>query len=141
VAANYNCPGQLVISGQVNAIQSAVSKATEAGARRALILNVNGAFHSPLMASAESRLEEAIHNTKFNAPSVPIYQNVSAKAESDPDVIKMNLVKQLTSSVRWTQTMKNMVSDGHNSYIEFGAKVLSGFLRKVDRKLDVTQIV
>lgn len=140
VAANYNCPGQLVISGQVAAIQDVVTKATEAGARRAIILNVNGAFHSPLMSSAQSRLEEAIHNTKFSTPSVPIYQNVTAKAESDPETIKLNLVKQLTSSVRWTQTMKNMVSDGHNTYIEFGAKVLSGFLRKVDRSMDITQL-
>jgi len=140
VAANYNCPGQLVVSGEVAAIQQLVEKAKEAGARRALILNVNGAFHSPLMSSAQERLEAAIHNTKFNVPSVPIYQNVNAKAESDPERIKENLVKQLTSSVRWTQTMKNMLSDGHNSYIEFGAKVLSGFLRKVDRSLDVAQM-
>ena len=140
VAANYNCPGQLVISGEIEAIKKAVESATEAGARRALVLNVNGAFHSPLMSSAQSQLRKAIENTKFKNPSVPIYQNVTGKAEDDPDVIKSNLNAQLTSSVKWTQTMKNMVSDGHDTYIEFGAKVLSGFLRRVDRSLTVTQL-
>jgi len=140
VAANYNCPGQLVVSGTKSGIESAVAKATEVGARRAIVLNVNGAFHSPLMSSAQERLEQAIKNTKFNQPSVPIYQNVTANAETDAEAIKANLISQLTSSVRWTQTMKNMMADGHEKYIEFGAKVLSGFLRKVDRKIDVTQV-
>jgi len=140
VAANYNCPGQLVVSGQVSSIESLVEAAKEKGARRALVLNVDGAFHSPLMISAQDKLQKAIESTKFNDPIVPIYQNVSGKAEMDPETIQLNLIKQLTDSVRWTQSMKNMIADGHVKYIEFGAKVLSGFLRRVDRSLDVTQL-
>lgn len=140
VAANYNCPGQLVISGSISGIESAVEKAKELGARRALVLNVNGAFHSPLMEPARQELENAINSTKFNAPTVPIYQNFSGQAETDPEIIKANLIAQLTGSVKWTQSMQNMVKDGHNSFTEFGAKVLSGFLRRVDRSLEVNQL-
>lgn len=140
VAANYNCPGQLVVSGSVEGISQVVEKAKEAGARRALVLPVNGAFHSPLMEPARVDLEVAINNTHLNTPTVPVYQNVNGKPETDPEVIKMNLIAQLTSSVRWTQTMQNMVADGHKTYVEFGAKVLSGFLRRVDRNLEVTQV-
>lgn len=139
VAANYNCPGQLVISGEVNAIEAAVNNATEKGARRAIVLNVNGAFHSPLMEGARKSLEQAIANTAFKSPTIPIYQNVTAQKESDPEKIKENLIAQLTSPVRWTQTMQNMIADGHETYIEFGAKVLSGFFRRVDRTLNVSQ--
>lgn len=139
VAANYNCPGQLVISGSVDGIKEVVEKAKEAGARRAIVLPVNGAFHSPLMSSAQDALAEAINNTSFQTPTIPIYQNVSGTAETSADMIKDNLIAQLTSSVRWTQTMKNMVSAGETEFIEFGAKVLSGFVRKVDRSLNVEQ--
>ena len=141
VAANYNCPGQLVVSGSLDGIGKAVEKAKEAGARRALVLPVNGAFHSPLMEPARADLEVAISNTKFGTPQVPVYQNVNGIAETDPETIKANLIAQLTSSVRWTQTMQNMVTDGHKEYVEFGAKVLSGFLRRVDRSLDVSQLI
>ena len=140
VAANYNCPGQLVISGAIQGIESAVEVAKAKGARRALVLNVNGAFHSPLMNSAQVTLEEAIEQTTFNKPTAPIYQNVTGEATSDIQTIKSNLIKQLTSPVKWTQTMQNMVKDGHTQYIEFGAKVLSGFLRRVDRSLEVSQL-
>ena len=139
VAANYNCPGQLVVSGEVAAIEAMVEIAKEKGARRALVLNVDGAFHSPLMMSAQESLEQAIMATNFNTPSAPIYQNVSAKAETDPSVIQQNLIKQLTSSVRWTQSMTSMVADGHTDFAEFGAKVLSGFIRRFDRTLEVQQ--
>ena len=139
VAANYNCPGQLVVSGEVAAIEAMVEIAKEKGARRALVLNVDGAFHSPLMMSAQESLQEAIMNTQFNEPSVPIYQNVSAKAETDSQSIQQNLIKQLTSSVRWTQSMQAMAADGHTQYAEFGAKVLSGFIRRFDRNLEVSQ--
>ena len=140
VAANYNCPGQLVISGEVEAIERAVISAQEAGARRALVLNVNGAFHSPLMESAKESLANAISDTHFNDALVPVYQNVNAKAETESDNIKKNLIDQLTSSVRWTQTMQNMIADGNEEYTEFGAKVLSGFFRRVDRNLNITQV-
>ena len=140
VAANYNCPGQLVISGDIPGINEAVAKAQEAGARRALVLNVNGAFHSPLMASAKETLAEAIHGTHFNDATVPVYQNVNGLPEMAADKIKQNLIDQLTSSVRWTQTMKNMIADGHTEYVEFGAKVLSGFFKRVDRRLNITQV-
>jgi [acyl-carrier-protein] S-malonyltransferase len=112
VPANYNCPGQLVISGSVEAIKVACEKMTEAGARRALVLPVGGAFHSPLMEPAREELEAAISNTVFSTPSCPIYQNVSANAVSDPEKIKANLVAQLTAPVKWTQTMNQMIADG-----------------------------
>jgi len=139
VAANYNCPGQLVISGSLTGVEKAVEQAKENGARRALILNVNGAFHSPLMEPAKIELEEAIQSVSFSVPKVPIYQNVTGVAETDPEVIKKNLIAQLTDSVRWTQSMQNMVNDGHKEFKEFGAKVLSGFVRRLDRSLDVSQ--
>lgn len=142
VAANYNCPGQIVISGSIAGINTAVEQLTEKGARRAIVLQVGGAFHSPLMEPAKARLSKAIEESTFNAPTVPIYQNVSAKAESDPKIIKENLIKQLTSPVRWTQTMQNMLKDGVTSFTEVGGngKVLSGFVRKVDRSLETQAI-
>ena len=139
VAANYNCPGQVVISGSKPGIEQGILKAKELGAKRAIELNVNGAFHSPLMAMAQTELEAAINSVQINQPTCPIYQNVDGLAVSDPEVIKKNLVSQLTSSVRWTQTMKNMVAAGHREYVEYGSKVLSGFMRRVDRSLNVTQ--
>lgn len=140
VAANYNCPGQLVISGSIDKIETAAELAKERGAKRALVLNVNGAFHSPLMMSAQNTLKDAIEQTTFHDPTCPIYQNVNATPTTDLDTIKSNLIEQLTSPVRWTQTMHNMIADGHKDYIEFGAKVLSGFFKRVDRKLDITQL-
>ncbi len=134
VAANYNCPGQLVISGSVNAIEEACVKLTEAGAKRALVLPVGGAFHSPLMEPAREELATAIENTIFNQPKCPIYQNVTATGVSDPEEIKRNLVSQLTAPVRWTQTMNQMIADGASEVIEVGpGKVLQGLFKKVDR--------
>ena len=136
VAANYNCPGQLVISGENNAIDSACKKLTEAGARRALKLPVGGAFHSPLMEPARAELERAISNTKFNTPICPVYQNVNAEATTDPEKIQKNLIDQLTAPVRWTQTMKNMLQTGDIEIIEVGpGKVLQGLFKKVDRTI------
>mgnify|MGYP001249278460 FL=1 len=136
VAANYNCPGQLVISGENNAIDSACEKLTEAGARRALKLPVGGAFHSPLMEPARAELEKAISTTKFNNPICPIYQNVSAEAVIDPEKIQDNLIAQLTAPVRWTQTMKNMIQARDIEVIEVGpGKVLQGLFKKVDRTI------
>jgi [acyl-carrier-protein] S-malonyltransferase len=136
VPANYNCPGQLVISGSVSGIDKAIEMLTEKGARRALKLNVGGAFHSPLMEPAKVELEKAIRETEIVSPICPIYQNVNAQAVKNPDIIKSNLISQLTSPVRWTQTMKNMIADGMTEYIEVGpGKVLQGLLKKVDRKL------
>lgn len=142
VAANYNCPGQIVISGSLEGIEKAVEVLKEKGARRAIVLQVGGAFHSPLMEPAKARLSKAIEETNFNSPIVPIYQNVTAQAESDPNRIKENLIKQLTSPVRWTQTMENMLKDGVTSFTEVGGngKVLSGFVRKVDRSLQTQAI-
>lgn len=137
VAANYNCPGQLVISGSVAGIDAAIEKLKEAGAKRALKLPVGGAFHSPLMEPARVELSEAIKSTKFTEPMCPIYQNVKAQAVTNPDIIKENLISQLTSPVRWTQTMQNMLADGMDEYIEVGpGKVLQGLLRKVDRRIE-----
>ena len=136
VPANYNCPGQLVISGSIDGIDKAVEKLTEAGARRALKLPVGGAFHSPLMEPAREKLAEAIKNTKFQNPICPIYQNVNGQAVSNSEIIKKNLIAQLTSPVRWTQTMNNMIANGMNEYVEVGpGKVLQGLLKKVDRKI------
>lgn len=140
VAANYNCPGQLVISGSIDKVEAAAELSKEKGAKRALVLNVNGAFHSPLMMSAQNMLKEAIEQTTFHEASCPIYQNVNAIATTDLDAIKINLIEQLTSPVRWTQTMHNMIADGHKTYVEFGAKVLSGFFKRVDRTLDISQL-
>lgn len=136
VAANYNCPGQLVISGSIPAVEMACAKLSEAGAKRALILQVGGAFHSPLMEPAREELAAAIENTIFNQPICPVYQNVTASAVSNPDEIKKNLVLQLTAPVRWTQTMQQMISDGATEIIEVGpGKVLQGLFKKVDREI------
>ncbi|MFK7951843.1 MAG: ACP S-malonyltransferase [Ekhidna sp.] len=141
VAANYNCPGQLVISGEVAAVKSACEKLTEAGARRALMLPVGGAFHSPLMEPAREELAKAIENTKFNTPKCPVYQNVDAKGYSDIESIKKNLVLQLTSPVRWTQCVQSMIADGASSFTECGpGKVLQGLVKKVDRSMTVSGI-
>ena len=134
VAANYNCPGQLVISGSIAAVEEACLKLTEAGAKRALLLPVGGAFHSPLMEPAREELAAAIENTQFNQPKCPVYQNVTASAVSNPDEIKRNLVSQLTAPVRWTQIMNQMITDGATEVIEVGpGKVLQGLFKKVDR--------
>ena len=135
VAANYNCPGQLVISGAVPAVEAACVTLTEAGARRALVLPVGGAFHSPLMEPARAELAAAIEATTFNQPICPVYQNVTAKAVSDPNEIKKNLVAQLTAPVRWTQTMNQMIADGASEVTEVGpGNVLQGLFKKVDRQ-------
>ena len=136
VAANYNCPGQLVISGTVDAINDACELLKEAGARRALVLPVGGAFHSPLMEPARAELAKAIETTTFNTPICPIYQNVIASAVTVPNEIKENLVAQLTAPVRWTQTMHQMIADGVSGFIEVGpGKVLQGLVKKVDRQM------
>jgi len=136
VAANYNCPGQLVVSGSIAGVEAAVAASTEAGARRALLLPVGGAFHSPLMQPAQEELEAAIQATSFAVPSCPIYQNVNAEPQTDPEAIKQNLINQLTGPVKWTQTMQNMIAAGIESMIEVGGngKVLSGLFKKIDRK-------
>lgn len=135
VAANYNCPGQLVISGEINAVNEACEKLTEAGAKRALVLPVGGAFHSPLMEPAREELAAAIAATTFSTPSCPVYQNVTANAVSDPIAIKDNLMKQLTAPVKWTQTMEQMIADGCTSVVEVGpGKVLQGLFKKIDRQ-------
>ena len=137
VPANYNCPGQLVISGSNEGIDIACEKLTEAGARRALKLPVGGAFHSPLMEPARAELEKAIDETNFSTGICPIYQNVTATAITNPEEIKANLKKQLTASVLWTQTMQQMIADGLSSVTEVGpGKVLQGLFKKVDRKLE-----
>jgi len=137
VPANYNCPGQLVISGSNEGIDIACEKLTEAGARRAIKLPVGGAFHSPLMEPARAELEQAIDETNFTNGVCPIYQNVTATAITNPEEIKENLKKQLTSSVLWTQTMQQMIADGLTSVTEVGpGKVLQGLFKKVDRKLE-----
>ncbi len=139
VAANYNCPGQLVISGSNEAVELACAKLTEVGAKRALLLPVGGAFHSPLMQPAQAELEVAIAETKFVAPICPIYQNVTASAVISPEEIQTNLVVQLTAPVKWTQTMKQMIADGATEVIEVGpGKVLQGLFKKVDRQFIVS---
>ena len=132
VAANYNCPGQLVISGEVEAIEAACEKMKEAGARRALVLPVGGAFHSPLMEPAREELAEAIENTAFNSPQCPVYQNVTTFPVRDSLEIKKNLISQLTAPVKWTQSVQNMVKDGAKLFIEVGpGKVLQGLVKKI----------
>ena len=136
VPANYNCPGQLVISGSLLAVQQACEKMTEAGAKRALILPVGGAFHSPLMEPAREELAAAIEATHFSSPICPVYQNVSALPVATPDEIKKNLVIQLTAPVKWTQIMQNMLADGVTEVVEVGpGKVLQGLFKKIDREL------
>ena len=139
VPANYNCPGQLVISGEVNAVEEACVKLKEAGAKMAVVLQVGGAFHSPLMESAREELAKAIEATNFSQPICPIYQNVKAAAVSDPAEIKQNLIEQLTAPVRWTQTMQQMIADGATSVTEVGpGKVLQGLFKKVDRSFSTS---
>ena len=134
VAANYNCPGQLVISGEINAIDHACEILKEAGARMAMVLPVGGAFHSPLMEPAREELAAAIENTKFKEPTCPIYQNVTAKAVNSAVDIKENLIAQLTAPVRWAQSIQQMISDGATEFTEIGpGKVLQGLMRKIDR--------
>lgn len=136
VPANYNCPGQLVISGTIAGVDKACEEMTAAGAKRALKLNVGGAFHSPLMEAAKIELEHAIVHTEIREPVCPIYQNIDAKPYSDPALIKQNLIAQLTGPVRWTQTIKHMLEDGATSFTEVGpGSVLQGLVKKVDRHL------
>lgn len=141
VAANYNCPGQLVISGSKSGIEVACEKAKEMGAKRALPLPVGGGFHSPMMEPARVELEDAINSTTFQAPKCPIYQNVSTVASVDTEEIKKNLIKQLTAPVKWTQSVQNMVSDGAEEFIECGpGKVLQGLVKKIHRPAQVAGI-
>ena len=137
IAANYNCPGQLVISGAVPAVEAACEILKEKGARRALILAVGGAFHSPLMRPAEEQLAQAIEAMDFATPICPIYQNVDGKPQTDSAVIKANLVKQLTSPVRWTTTIENMIADGVDHFVEVGGtgKVIQGMIKRIDRSI------
>ena len=139
VAANYNCPGQLVISGAIPAVENACEKLTEAGAKRALMLPVGGAFHSPLMEPAREKLAAAIEATEFNTPSCSVYQNVTALAVTEPSEIKQNLIAQLTAPVRWTQIMQNMIAAGCTSATEVGpGRALQGMFKKVDRKFETS---
>ena len=138
VAANYNCPGQVVISGSMSGVELACKALKEAGAKRALKLPVGGAFHSPLMQPAAERLQKAIMDTTFYAPIFPIYQNVSARAERNEQVIKQQLLEQLTSPVRWTQSVQQMIADGANEFYEFGpGDVLKGLIRKINSDVTV----
>ena len=141
VAANFNCPGQIVISGEVEAIDAICPVMKEAGARRALRLPVGGAFHSPLMAPAAEDLKAAILKTEFNKPFCPIYQNVTAQASIEPEIIRENLLKQLTAPVRWTQSVQNMIADGATEFYEFGpGDVLKGLIRKINPDVQVGSI-
>lgn len=138
VAANFNCPGQVVISGEIEAIDAICPVFKEAGARRALRLPVGGAFHSPLMAPAAEDLAKAINKTEFRKPFCPIYQNVTAQASQDPEIIRENLLKQLTAPVRWTQSVQNMIADGATEFYEFGpGDVLKGLIRKINPDVQV----
>ena len=139
VPANYNCPGQLVISGETAAVEEACEALKAAGAKRALLLPVNGAFHSPLMQPAQEKLAKAIEGVKFNNPILPIYQNVTTTAVTDPEEIKKNLIAQLTGSVKWTQTIQNMVKDGANHFVEVGpGKTLQGLIKKISPNVMVS---
>lgn len=141
VPANYNCPGQIVISGTNKGIDIACEKLTEAGALRAIKLNVGGAFHSPLMEPAKVELEDAIRNTVVSKPICPIYQNVTGQVVSNPDIIKSNLIAQLTAPVKWTQTMNQMLRDGATSFTEVGpGRVLSGLIKKLNRKIETSSV-
>ncbi len=137
VAANYNCPGQLVISGETKSVEIACEKLKEAGAKRALILPVGGGFHSPMMEPAREELAQAIENTTFHTPICPVYQNVTACAVSDPAEIKKNLITQLTAPVKWTQSVQQMIADGATSFTEIGpGKVLMGLINKIDKNVE-----
>lgn len=136
VPANYNCPGQVVISGTVEGVDKACAKMLEAGAKRALKLKVGGAFHSPVMMPAQEELAEAIEAAEFKTPSCPVYQNVDGKPHTDPEEIKENLIKQLTAPVRWTQGVQSMIADGADEFVELGpGNVLQGLVKKIDRKV------
>ena len=142
VPANYNCPGQLVISGNVDAINTACEKLKAAGAKRALPLKVGGAFHSPLMQPAKEELEKAIEATTFSAPKCPVYQNFEGKAHTQPEEIKANLIAQLTGSVRWTECVQNMISDGADDFTECGpGKALQGMIGRIDRNVSAHGII
>jgi [acyl-carrier-protein] S-malonyltransferase len=141
VAANFNCPGQLVISGSIKGIEIACERMKAAGAKRALVLPVGGAFHSPLMAPAKEELAAAIEATKFNTPACPVYQNVVARAVTDPSAIRKNLIDQLTGAVRWTQTIQAMVADGATQFTEVGpGKVLQGLVQKIAKEAQVAGV-
>lgn len=142
IAANYNCPGQLVISGEIEAVRAACEKLTKAGARRAIELAVGGAFHSSLMQPAAAELADAVENTWFSSPACPIYQNVDGLPQSDPDRIKSNLIRQLTSPVRWTTTIQNMARDGINSFVEVGGtgKVLQAMVKRIVSDVDTSAL-
>jgi len=142
VCANYNCPGQLVISGSIESVKEACEKCTAAGAKRALLLPVGGAFHSPLMEPARVRLADAINNTNFKAPLCPVYQNVDAQPYTNPEQIKQNLIAQLTAPVRWTQTVQNMLAKGAITFTEAGpGKVLQGLVKKIHKEAIITTAV
>lgn len=139
VPANYNCPGQIVISGTMSGIEKACELMKEAGAKRALPLKVGGAFHSPLMEPARVELSEAIESTNFSTPVCPLYQNVTTKGETDPEVIKKNLIAQLTSPVKWTQSVQNMIAEGATEFVELGpGSVLQGLISKIDKSVTVS---
>ena len=139
VPANYNCPGQIVISGSISGIDKACELMKEAGAKRALPLKVGGAFHSPLMEPARVELSQAIESTKFSVPVCPVYQNVSTTGETEPETIKANLISQLTSPVKWTQSVQNMIADGATDFVELGpGKVLQGLISKIDNTVSVS---
>ncbi|MFV0151192.1 ACP S-malonyltransferase [Empedobacter falsenii] len=139
VAANYNCPGQLVISGEIEAVNLACEKLKELGAKRALVLPVGGAFHSPLMKSAEEELAKAIEETTFNTPICPVYQNVTTTAITDPAAIKKNLIAQLTAPVKWTQSVQQMIADGATEFIEVGpGNTLQGLVKKINREMSTS---
>jgi [acyl-carrier-protein] S-malonyltransferase len=139
VPANYNCPGQIVISGSISGIDKACELMKEAGAKRALPLKVGGAFHSPLMEPARVELSQAIESTKFSVPVCPVYQNVSTTGETDPETIKANLISQLTSPVKWTQSVQNMIADGATEFVELGpGKVLQGLISKINNTVSVS---
>ena len=141
VPANYNCPGQIVISGTINGVNIACEKMKAAGAKRALVLNVGGAFHSPLMEPARADLEKAIQSTVFQKPVCPVYQNVTAKGVTDTEEIKRNLIAQLTAPVRWTQTIQNMIADGAKTFIEVGpGRVLQGLVKKVNKDVEANSL-
>lgn len=142
VPANYNCPGQLVISGETAAVEMACEKMKEAGAKRALLLPVNGAFHSPLMQPAQEKLAEAINNTKFYKPTMDIYQNITTTAVENPEEIKINLIAQLTGPVKWTQSVQNMIKKGATSFVEVGpGKTLQGLIKKINSEVLVSSAI
>ena len=140
--ANYNCPGQLVISGEKNAVKTACEELTKLGAKRAIILPVNGAFHSELMISAAEELEHAINQTEFNNPICPIYQNVSAQPVVNTDILKRNLIEQLISPVKWNQTIENMIKNGASNFTEIGpGKVLQGLIKKINPNVTISSFL